>query len=106
MNKTTVTITSLWTDGFTYSVEVRTGEPLSMLEEAFCITNRDDRPLGSKVCSTSVGDLLAIGERYWVVEPASFIEINAEEAARWRRTDSRDVHMGFSFCRTHNLIAA
>lgn len=106
MNKTTVTITSLRTDGFTYNVEVSTGEPMDMLEEAFAITNRDDRPLGRKVCSTSVGDLLAIGERCWVVEPDGFAEISAEEAARWKRTSSRDAIMGFNYCRNHNLIAA
>ncbi len=101
MNTKTVTIVSRWTDNFTYTVEVNAGEPAAMLEQAFAMTNRDNRPLGNKVCSTSVGDLLSVDGRRYVVEPCGFVEVTAEQAEAWKKLDSRDAHMGFNWVQQH-----
>lgn len=99
-----VTIMSRWTDNLTYQVPVQATTPERAVEEAFGLTNLDKRPHGNSVCATSVGDLLFVQGRYFVVEPVGCKEITAEQAIEWQKVDHRDAHMGFERCAREGLI--
>ena len=95
-NSKSIGIVSRWTDNFSYSVEVPAGTVPAMLSNAWAKTNRDDRPLGNKVCSTSIGDLLIVDGRHFIVEPFGFTEVSAADAEAWKLVPERDAHFGFT----------
>ena len=103
-NTKSVVITSRWTDNYTYTVDVPAGSVIDMLNAAFALTNRDDRPFGNKVCSTSIGDILSVDDRCFIVEPCGFVEVSKDTSVAWERIDPRDAHMGFAYCAEHGLI--
>jgi hypothetical protein len=92
-----VTIISMFTDGLAYQVEVDDVPVRQMLSLAWEQTNRDHRPLGKMVCSTTMGDLMLAEGKYFLVDAAGFKEFTPEQALKWQRLDSRDASMGFDW---------
>ena len=65
-----------------YDVQVPLGETdEETLENAFALTNRDDRPLATKVCSTSGGDIMILNGNAYSVAFIGFLPVTLESIA-------------------------
>jgi len=111
-----VTIISIWTkcaelpgheNNYSYVVIVRrSGKPTHMLDAAFYLTNRDDRPLGNRVCSTSSGDIMVLDGQHYLVEDLGFHKLTLVESEQIQKLTSRDTALGYHFMAKHGLIMA
>jgi len=100
-----VTIHSIWskqapTDRvFTYTVEVPEGTTvMETLENAYCMTNMDDRPRRLEVPSTTAGDIILADGQHWLVENVGYHKLTPEEVA-WisTRLTSLTTTFGYAF---------
>jgi hypothetical protein len=88
-----------------YDVQVPLGDTdLETLDNAFGLTNQDDRPLRHKVCSTTAGDIMVLDGQHYLVEGIGFAPITAEQSAAIQKLSSRDTSAGLAFLTKHNLI--
>lgn len=90
---------------FTYTVQVEnTANNEEMLDAAFEMTNRSDRPLGDKVCSTSPGDLMQLDDRAYLVEGGGFAMLTKNEFEQIQKLRSRDTGAGLQWLYKYNLL--
>ena len=118
----TVTIISIWskieglegrlagrTENFQYDVEVPifVGEDTheDLLEKAFELTNRDDRPHGNRCCSTTAGDIMVIEGNHYLVEMSGFHKLYLRESEAIQKLTSRDTSFGYKWLTSKNLIS-
>lgn len=88
-----------------YTVEVEAGRTAEeTLENAFALTNRDDRPMGRKACSTSAGDIMVLDGTHYFVEGCGFRALTAEESVKIQALTSRDTSGGYDFLTSRGLI--
>lgn len=88
-----------------YTVRVPVGEtPTQTLEHAFVLTNRDDRPHGRSVCSTSVGDIMQLEGAHYFVDLVGFKEITPAQSLAIQRLTSRDTGMGWDWLVEKGLV--
>ncbi len=122
MKKALVKIYSIWSKRsagdnirqYAYTVAVvRGATETTTLEAAFAATNRDDRPHGNLVCSTSVGDVMELDDKFYLVaghgffsmDPGhGFTALTKEEADRAMLLTSRDTGCGYAYLKKNNLI--
>lgn len=76
------------------------------LSEAFSMTNRDDRPMGQQVCSTSSGDIMVLNDEHYLVERDGFRKLTLEQSEQIQKLTSRDTSFGYEFMKKHNIITA
>lgn len=111
-DKADVKITSIWTknpparpDNFEYTVRVDRGEnPDATLSAAFLMTNMEDRPNRTKVCSTSCGDILELDGEFYLVEDMGFAKLTAAEAAKVKTLTIRETTFGLEDMKKNKLI--
>jgi hypothetical protein len=98
-----VTIHSIWskclhTDRvFTYSVDVPDGTTvMETLENAFCLTNMDDRPRRKEVPSTTAGDIMLASGQHYLVESCGYRKLNTSEVFHiTTKLTSRETAFGY-----------
>jgi hypothetical protein len=102
----TVMIISIWSkcpqegypENVRYAVTVMTGKtPRETLENAFSLTNKDDRPNPNHVCSTSSGDIMVLDGQHYLVENVGFKEITEAESEKIAKLTSRETSMGYNW---------
>jgi uncharacterized lipoprotein YajG len=112
-----VTVISIWSkweeckDGprsqnFTYEVAVRAQNELEALEEAFCLTNMDNRPHGRLCCATTAGDVMVIDSVPYLVAGNGFEQLTAAQFEAVLRLGSRDTSFGLAFMVKHCGVPA
>lgn len=109
-----VDIISIWSkcqelpgheNNFKYTVSVRrNGKAEHMLEAAFRLTNRDDRPLGGEVCSTSSGDIMILDGQHYLVEDFGYHKLTLAQSEQIQKLTSRETSFGYNFMAEHNLL--
>ena len=104
-------VISIWTkrtaedSPVAYSVRVEE-QPTqeAMLDAAFVLTNRDDRPLWRNVCSTSIGDVLVLDNQPWLVDKVGFKRLTSAQFEAVKALTSRDTSGGFDWLIKQGLI--
>lgn len=80
-------------------------EPIDVLEEAFMVTNRDDRPGRTEIPSTSIGDLMFYNDQWYMVDREGFEPLKVEQAVKaMSELTSRDTGMGYAWLHEHNYL--
>lgn len=111
----TVTIISIWSKweglegqlrgrdkNFTYDVEVPCeATPTATLENAFCLTNRDDRPNGNRCCSTTAGDIVVLDGQHYLVAGNGYTPLSPAQSEAIQKLTSRDTSFGLDFMVKH-----
>lgn len=115
----TVTIISIWSkiDGLegklrgrdqnvAYILEVPAGPtPEATLHMAYALTNADDRPLGTKACSTTAGDIMVLSGQHYFVDWTGFKALSLAQSQAIQQLSSRDTGMGFEWLVKHHGIS-
>lgn len=110
-----VTIVSIWSKweglegklhgrdkNFVYDVRVpREASQEATLENAFCLTNRDDRPWGARCCSTTAGDVMFLDGEYYLVAGCGFEKLSLAQFEAIEALSSRDTSFGLDFMIKH-----
>ncbi len=92
-------------ENFEYEVAVPPAATVEgTLDKAFILTNQDDRPHGNRCCSTSVGDVMVLEGRHYLVEGRGFKELTPQESAAVQALTSRDTSFGYEYLKKHYLI--
>ena len=75
------------------------------MENAYALTNRDDRPMGRQACSTTAGDIMVLGDRHYLVEGCGFRPITLAQSSMIQQLTSRDTSFGFEFMVKQGLLS-
>jgi len=107
-----VTVISIWSkDGPdspnpSYEVTVPRGKnEAKTLDAAFALTNRDDRPKRTEVCSTSAGDILVLDGTSYFVDWVGFKALTPAQAEAVQKLTSRDTGMGWEWLVQRHLVS-
>jgi hypothetical protein len=88
-----------------YLVEVpQRQEARYTLEEAFVITNQDDRPCAKNICSTAAGDLMILDGQAYLVEGVDYYPVTEAEAEAIKKLTTRETGWGYADLKRNNLI--
>lgn len=88
-----------------YSVGVVPGtSDEQTLEIAWNHTNMDTRPLGRKVCSSSVGDIFILNGEHWFCNSSGFRKITPEQSLQVQNLTSRDTLFGWDWLIEKGLV--
>lgn len=110
-----VTIISIWSkweglegklrgrdQNFEYTVEVPVGPtPEATMDQAFILTNHDDRPHGNRCCSTTAGDIMVLDGQHYLVAGEGFTKLSPVQSEAIQKLTSRDTSFGLDFMVKH-----
>jgi len=78
--------------------------PEATLENAFCLTNRDNRPNGNRCCSTTNGDIMVLDGQPYLVEGSGYSKLSPAQFEAVQALTSRDTSFGLDFIIKHNNV--